>query len=391
MVPWLIQSHYLDLILSIVQREGDPESLLTRQGEYHAQSGAQVYDNVAVLDLTGPVFRYANLFTQISGATSLEKLSLEFQALVDDAEIDTIILNIDSPGGEANGISEFADLVYNARSVKNIIAYVGGTGASAAYWIASAADKIYIAETAEVGSIGTVISFIDDSENLKKEGYRRIEIVSTKSPDKRPDYTTDEGQQKLLRRANNLTEIFISKVARNRNVSTETVESEFGRGDVLQGTDAIQAGMADGLASLSELINIQLHVKESENIMSEFSFQDITKEQLQKERPDLAEQFRMEGEKSEQNRIAGILENFSSHLEDAEIRKTVTDGVSTAGDVALLVYNRREEKRTQSRTDLEEDANEIPAIGNSEEIPTDDEQVRSAASRMAQMVNQGRI
>jgi ClpP class serine protease len=51
-------------------------------------------------------------------------------------------VNIDSPGGEVNGANELAQAIYDARGKKPIVAYVGGAGASAAYWVASAADRV---------------------------------------------------------------------------------------------------------------------------------------------------------------------------------------------------------------------------------------------------------
>ena len=68
------------------------------------------------------------------------------QALEDDS-IQGIVLNIDSPGGQMNGTNELANMIFAARGTKPITAYVGGLGASGAYWIASAADEIAVDAT----------------------------------------------------------------------------------------------------------------------------------------------------------------------------------------------------------------------------------------------------
>src|SRR5206468_9882117 len=93
---------------------------------------ARVRDGVAVLDAIGPLFKRANLMTAVSGATSYTILRNDLQAALDDPAVSAIVLNIDSPGGEASGTNELAQAVYEARGTKPIIAYAGGTGPPAA-------------------------------------------------------------------------------------------------------------------------------------------------------------------------------------------------------------------------------------------------------------------
>ena len=140
--PWLITSESLDTVLSIAARENDVEALETRLGQKleHTHE-VTTRGSVAVIPVTGPIFRYANLFTRISGATSTEILAQDIQAALDNPRIKSIVLNMDSPGGVASGINELAALVKAGRSKKRIVAYVGGEAASAAYWIASAAHE----------------------------------------------------------------------------------------------------------------------------------------------------------------------------------------------------------------------------------------------------------
>jgi len=165
-----------------------------------------------------------------------------------------IVLDINSPGGEVTGINELANVIYNARGKKPLVAYVGGTGASAAYWLASAADEIVIDETAVLGSIGVVMSYMDTTERDSKSGVRRVEIVSSRAPDKRLDPGTDEGRAKVQGLLDALEDTFVSTVARNRNTTAERVASDFGQGGVRVGKDAIAAGMADRIGSLESVI-----------------------------------------------------------------------------------------------------------------------------------------
>ena len=103
------------------------------------------------------------------------------------------MLEIDSPGGQIAGISEFADQV--AAAGKPIVAYISDIGASAAYWIASAADQVIIRDTAAAGSVGVVATLRRD-----KKDNDRIQIVSSQSPRKRVDPETEEGRSVLQAR-----------------------------------------------------------------------------------------------------------------------------------------------------------------------------------------------
>ena len=211
-------------------------------------NAASIRDGVAVIKVSGPLFRYANLMTRVCGATSYELLAQDFNKAVQDPNIKGILLDIDSPGGEVNGCSELSDMIYQARGKKPIIAYASGACCSGAYWIASACDKIFAADTAILGSIGVVSIFEKDDED------KTIEIVSSQSPNKRSNINTEEGRAKIQARVDELAEVFISKVARNRNITADDVVKNFGEGDVSVGQHAVRQGLADGLSSFEAIV-----------------------------------------------------------------------------------------------------------------------------------------
>ncbi len=205
---------------------------------------------VATIPVTGPIFRYADMFTRLSGAVSIETLATDLQAAMDAPAIHSIVLAIDSPGGEANGTPEFADMVRSAANVKPVTAYVSGMGASAAYWIASAASHIVVDQIALLGSIGVVQPVRDPS----KERAATIDFVSSQSPRKRPNPTTAEGRGQIQGMVDALADVFIAAVARNRDVSPETVASDFGRGGLLVGQAAVDVGLADAVGSYEQVL-----------------------------------------------------------------------------------------------------------------------------------------
>lgn len=249
---WLITGDWLETIMSIAEREGDIQALETRLGrQLDNTRSVTVRDGVAVIPITGPIFRYANLFTEISGAVSTQMLARDIQTALDDPSIHAIVLNADSPGGAAYGINELSELVYSARGQKRIVAYVGGQAASAMYWIASAADEIVVDDTAQLGSVGVVMAMTIAPQ---RDGVKSYEFVSSNAPNKRPNPETEAGRAQLQASVDELASVFLDKVARNRGIPRDQVNDRFRQGGIATGALAVEAGMADRLGSLESLI-----------------------------------------------------------------------------------------------------------------------------------------
>ncbi|MDZ4337124.1 MAG: S49 family peptidase [Pseudomonas sp.] len=250
--PWLMLPDALDSLLAIADRQGDPEALEARLGRPLENTRVvTMRDGIAVIPVTGPIMRYANMFTRISGATSTQELATDLQAALDDPKVKGIILNVDSPGGEANGINELGDMVYAARGKKPIKAYGGGTVASASYWIGSSADELVIDDTALLGSIGVVVEV---ALREAREGEKRYTITSSNAPNKRPNLETEEGRAELSKTIDALGEVFVAKVARNLGVTPDQVPAMGDHGGLKVGAAAVASGLAHRLGSLEALI-----------------------------------------------------------------------------------------------------------------------------------------
>ncbi|WP_418186741.1 S49 family peptidase [Aliarcobacter lanthieri] len=249
MYPWAIVESEMDKIIQIVSRSNEIEALQAKKagllGNTHK---TYIRDGVAIIPIYGSIFRYANLFTEISGATSTQMLALDFNSALTNPDVKAIILDVDSGGGQANGISEISQMIFNARGIKPIKAYVGGSGASAAYWIASSADEVIINETGIAGSIGAMLSFDDDKEKREKEGIKEMKYISSVSPLK-------NSNTELQALVDSLGQIFVENVARNRGVDTENVLSNFGKGGLFVGKDAVKQGLADRVGTFEEVLS----------------------------------------------------------------------------------------------------------------------------------------
>lgn len=251
---WAMEESALERLLAVAARENEvtPEALEAyRAKSLEKADRATVRDGVAVVGVTGPLFRRANLFTALSGASSYDTIRLDLQAAVDDPKVRAIVLNIDSPGGEVNGASELAQAVFDVRGKKPIVSYVGGLCASAAYWIGSSGDLVVASDTALLGSIGAQYAILSQGE---RPGTKSFRFVSSQSPLKNAAPDTEAGAKGIQAMVDALAQVFVEAVARNRGVATETVLSDFGKGGVFVGQAAVEAGLADSVGSFESVL-----------------------------------------------------------------------------------------------------------------------------------------
>lgn len=267
--PWLITQESLETILAIANRMGDPDALreLKAMHAVHALQTdrgkllegtrtVRAVDGVAVIPVTGPIFRYANLFTEISGATSAQVLATDIRVASENPYIRGIVYEHNSPGGEASGINELAGAIAAASTKKRSITYCGGQMCSASFWLGMAPGDVVIDATAILGSLGVVMSYTDTSKRDEKSDVRHVEIVSSVSPNKRLSPNTDAGRAQRQAVVDALADVFVGEVAKYRRTTTTKVLSDFGGGGVLVGQAAVDAGMADRIGSLEEVIAV---------------------------------------------------------------------------------------------------------------------------------------
>lgn len=260
--PWLIQSEALETMLQIAGREmPDPatidawkneasrRALATRAGDPLGNTpSARVRDGVAIIPIAGPIFRAANLFTEFSGATALSDFAVNLAAARADARVRGILLEIDSPGGDVTGLAEAAAMIATVAGEKPLVAYVEGSAHSAAYWLASAAQAIVLAPTATIGSLGAVVAMQDSTEARAKDGIRRWRFVSSQTPNKLLDPSTDSGAARVQALADRLAAEFLTTAATARKMSVEQILAATDGGGLLVGADAVAAGLADDVS-----------------------------------------------------------------------------------------------------------------------------------------------
>lgn len=258
---WALREEKLLAILEFlsVQASGvkfSAEEIEARISNGRAQEVARQEGSVAILPLRGVIANRISLMGDISGGASAEGFSRALKAALREDTIKAIIIDVDSPGGAVSGSDELSSQIHAARGGKPIIAHVNATAASAAYWIASAADEIVVTPSGSVGSIGVFGIHDDLSAALDKEGIRKTLISAGKYKVEGNPFgpLSDDARERMQARVDAAYERFVRAVSRNRNVSLAAVRDGFGQGAMVDADAALAEGMIDRIATLDETL-----------------------------------------------------------------------------------------------------------------------------------------
>jgi len=221
----------------------------------------QVVNSMAVIPIQGVIAKHMNMFSRISGGVSTELVARDINSAAHDPDINGILLDIDSPGGTVDGTLELAQTVFQARAQKPVIAYTDGIMASAAYWIGSAAERVFISgDTVHVGSIGVVATHVDYSAYEKRVGIKTTEIYAGKykriASEHKP--LSKEGKQTIQDRVDYIYSVFVDAVATQRGQTPEAVLEKMADGRLFIGRQAIAARLVDGVSTIDRLIDTVL-------------------------------------------------------------------------------------------------------------------------------------
>ena len=378
---WAIEPDYLKAI--------SKESLSTRSEKpLNNSRSVSIRDGTAIIPVHGVITARTTLFSLFAGGTSLEDLAKDFSEALNNNEVTSILLDIDSPGGVAVGPYEMAEMIFKGRSKKPIYSYIGRNGSSAAYWLASATEKIFVNPSALVGSIG-VVTTIPVQEQPDMDGYKNIEIVSSNANLKRPDPKTKEGLAEIRRELDDLESTFIESIAKYRSITPEIIKADFGGGGVVIGKEAVKRNMADALGTYEEVlgilnqqnqsitINNQIMSNKENQTNADISKKEITADYIKKEFPDVTKAIIQEvsedikksafnegveaGKKQERDRILAIESAALPGHEDL-IEEAKKDGSITAEKLALKIIAAEKNKASDYLANTKKAEAEIPKI-----------------------------
>lgn len=204
-------------------------------------------DGVAVIPIHGSLVNRCN-DTACGAMTGYNMIQSELAEAVADPDVERILFDVDSGGGEVSGCAETAQMIRDAGAVKPTMAFIDSSCYSAAYWLASAANKVVSLSSGGVGSIGALIAHVDYSEQLANEGVKITYIHAGKDKVSGNPYEalSEETRENWQSEVDKTRYKFASAVADNRGLDVSVVMGTEARG--FSADDALALGLIDELS-----------------------------------------------------------------------------------------------------------------------------------------------
>ena len=258
---WAIRPEKLVAIIELLalRARGDrlsPEEVAARIGD--RKSAPPSGGGVAILPLYGLLGHRMSQIQDTSGpgGTSTEQFGQWLDGMLGDPAISAIVLDVDSPGGVVPGTPELAQKIYEARGTKPIVAIASSMAASAAYWIASAAEEMWVIPSGDVGNIGVYAIHEDLSEMEASEGIKTTIISAGKYKAEGSSHLplSDEAHAAMQARADSFYDDFTKAVAVHRGVDQDQVVNGFGEGRIVRAREAKRMDMVDRVGTMEQLL-----------------------------------------------------------------------------------------------------------------------------------------
>ena len=225
---------------------------------------------IAVIPVYGTLVKRSLGMEAASGLTSYSEIAALLDTALADPMVTGILLDIDSPGGEASGSFELARRVREAAALKPVWAVANDAAYSAAYAIAASAQRLYVTETGGVGSIGVIALHVDQSVKDATDGYRYTAVTAGAHKN---DYSTheplsDAAKSELQGEVDRLYAIFTEHVAAMRGLGLEAVRAT--EAGLYFGGNAVTQGLADGVQTLdATLTEFHQFINASKNALTQ--------------------------------------------------------------------------------------------------------------------------
>lgn len=240
------QEHFRDTaaLLQWEAAQQQAEAAPPEQRDGHPP-GMSVVGNTAEIRIEGVLTKRPDFWAKyfLGGNTTYSSIRTALASAAASPEITDVVLRVDSPGGNAEGLIETLEAIGQFRqySGKKIRARADNAQ-SAAYGIAAAAGNIEATgRGATFGSIGTAVSYYV-TPNV-------VTLTNTDSPNKRPDLNTDAGKAVVVKYLDQLNHEFVSSIAQGRGVELASVTEGYGRGASMTAAEAKRLGLIDSIAT----------------------------------------------------------------------------------------------------------------------------------------------
>ena len=257
--PLLAEQHYLEVLLSSIADRLEIEPMVSAEirQSYTRPARYNLIDRetgTAVIPVVGGMVHRSEGVNPPSGLTGYTALQNLIAAEVNNGSSRAILLDADTPGGEVGGLSELASFIAEANKEKPIYVIANTMLASAGYWMASGARRIYAAPGSMTGSIGVITAHVDRSEELKRRGQvvTLIHAGARKADGNPYAPLPPEVRDVIGARIDALYTEFVQSVAEARGIDEAVVrKTEAG---VFSPAEAKELGLVDGVATLGETL-----------------------------------------------------------------------------------------------------------------------------------------
>ncbi len=222
-------------------------------------------DGIAVLPIVGSLVRRASWLDAECGLMSYGLITDAVAAILSDPSVRGLMLEIDSPGGEAAGCFDCADFIRTASETtgKPVWAHVNEVACSGGFALASPASQIWVARTSEVGSIGVIGAHVDQSEADKKAGVKWTFITAGeyKAEGNSHEPLSEGALARFQADVDHLMDMLVETVAQNRGMTAQAIRDT--KADIYRGALAVDVGLADEVGTFDEALEaFAAHVDE---------------------------------------------------------------------------------------------------------------------------------
>ncbi|MBX3516030.1 MAG: S49 family peptidase [Rhodospirillales bacterium] len=211
---------------------------------------------IAVVPVLGPLVSRGDWLTTLLGASEYGAVADALAAAADDPAVRGIVLEVDSPGGEVGGLFDLVETIgsIKAQSAKPLWAVASEAALSAAYAIASVADRLYATRTGEVGSVGVVAVHLDESGADAMAGLKWTLIhAGARKTDGNPhEPLSPRATADIQSDVDALYDQLVALVAGNRGLGADTVRAT--EAAIYRGEKAVKAGLADRVGTVPQAI-----------------------------------------------------------------------------------------------------------------------------------------
>lgn len=249
--PWLItrQKHATIQTVFEAHVSGEKVGLFDDDEKDDGESKPRIVGSTQIIPVHGILGKHLSSFEMMCGGCSVDEVSKQIDAAEKNWQVQEVVFDFRSPGGNAQGIPEIGAKI--AAMKKNTIAFTDSDCCSGAYWMASQCDSIVCTESADLGSVGVYSIYTDRSKQLEDAGVKVNAIVAGEFKLAGASFKpmTDEERKMLQDQVNYLHAKFQNAVTEGRRGK---INSKLLEGQVFYGDQAVENGFADKLVDSIE-------------------------------------------------------------------------------------------------------------------------------------------